>query len=187
MPLSSEHDEAAALHRQGYTFLSLCGKERNYIRSQDTPIVFRALAEAEASGEGALSSCQSLSFMASGRPLADFGGPPTLQDDLRYAGTFGTALQPSALRVDNRGYLYHPSPLPTTVSRRKHAAADGRGPPNPYGQYSLLASELMLSSFSQGLDIDESSGIGEYVWQGQRYAISTLESGDVTRGTGYPE
>lgn len=175
------------LRRQGYTFLSLCGKERNYIRTQDTPIVFRALIETEASDEGALSRCKCLSFAPFSSMPAEGCGWSTLQDGLRYAGTLRTVFQPFALRVDNRGYLYHPSPLPTTAPRRKKAATGGRGPPNPYGQYSLLASELVLSTFSQGLDIDEASGIGEYAWQGQRYAISSLEASDVTRGRGYPE
>ena len=33
------------LKQAGYTFVSLCGPERNYIRSQDTPIVFRELIQ----------------------------------------------------------------------------------------------------------------------------------------------
>lgn len=33
------------LKLNGYTFISLCGMERNYVRSQDTPIVFRELLQ----------------------------------------------------------------------------------------------------------------------------------------------
>lgn len=50
------------LDQQGYTFLSLCGKERNYIRSQETPIVFRALIRAEPESAQASSSRRSFSF-----------------------------------------------------------------------------------------------------------------------------
>ena len=38
-------DTRSSLDRQGYSFISLCGKDGNYVRSQDTPIVFKALVK----------------------------------------------------------------------------------------------------------------------------------------------
>jgi hypothetical protein len=38
-------DRLAELKQEGYTFISLCGQERNFIRCQDTPIVFRELIQ----------------------------------------------------------------------------------------------------------------------------------------------
>lgn len=48
-PTADEHltQRQTELKQDGYTFVSLCGVEKNYVRSQDTPIVFRDLIQRE--------------------------------------------------------------------------------------------------------------------------------------------
>lgn len=42
----TDRHEAEDLLRKGYTFVSPCGIERNYVRPEETPIVFQALKAA---------------------------------------------------------------------------------------------------------------------------------------------
>ncbi|GAA6001901.1 hypothetical protein JCM10207_002370 [Rhodosporidiobolus poonsookiae] len=106
------------------------------------------------------------------RPAED-GSALVYQDlqgqELVYAGGLTSPFDPSSLRVDpSTGYLFHPSPIP----RR---ARDGK---SPYGPYSLLRSSLVLERFSHSLDLDEKGG-GSFEFDGRRYEIGTLRSGDV--------
>jgi len=59
-PLAWHTDEGEAQRRtlmeDGYSHLSLCGVERNYVRSVDTPIVFKELLSSE--GEGGEKECE---------------------------------------------------------------------------------------------------------------------------------
>ncbi|CAO1620356.1 unnamed protein product [Parajaminaea phylloscopi] len=101
---------------------------------------------------------------------------------LKWAGDRYTDFQPSRLRVcRDSGYLYHPSPFPATTSWTKLLAKTGdKGmPPSPYGGYSLLSSQLVLSHFAGDLDVSDSGG--SIVWQGQRCSIGLLQDGDLSK------
>jgi hypothetical protein len=82
---------------------------------------------------------------------------------------------PAALRVDGRGYLYHPSPSPPT--RRNQAKS------SPYGPYSLLRSSLVLTKLTDDLDLDLDNSSARYRWRGTTYDIGPLEEHEVVRGT----
>lgn len=93
--------------------------------------------------------------------------------NLRWAGTRQESFRPDELMVDpTNGYVYHPSPLRPN-SRRK-----GTDRASPYGKYSLLGSNLVLSRFADGLEIDpdvfhEGQG-GSIEWHGRRYQLGLL-------------
>ena len=101
---------------------------------------------------------------------------------LRYAGTLSHSFSPNSLKVDGRGYLYHPSP--PTVSQRgfSRKVRSQVNHANPYGRYSLLRSELVIAQLSVGLDIAEDSCEGGYQWLGKTYSIGRLKEEEVTRG-----
>ena len=83
--------------------------------------------------------------------------------------------------MDKRGYLYHPSPKAST-SRRTRALHT-----NPYGNYSLLKSELVLSQLSAGLMVDEKTSEGSFEWLGETVGIGPLADGEALRGRNYPD
>lgn len=148
------------LVEEGYTFISLCGIERNYIRSQDTPIVYCELIQ------------QDYNWY------------------LKWAGSMTTLFQPDALKVDSRGYLYHPSPeIHRKPSSRPRQSGNSTGQldsplTTPYGKYSLMRSELVISRFGKSLDLQD-DGSGSYEWLGNRHRIKLLNDGEATLGTGW--
>ena len=164
-----EPEESATLREQGYTFVSLCGQEKNFVRCQDTPIVFKTLTQENEACRRILP----LSFLESRLKIC-------LPGQLTYAGSLKMPFAPKSLRVDHRGYLYHPSP----ILQRRARKADNV---NPYGDYSLLKSELVLSQLSHSLTIDEASQSGSFEWLGREYGIDRLREEEVLRGHGYPD
>lgn len=95
--------------------------------------------------------------------------------------------QPDALKVDARGYLYHPSPEAQQNSSRRRRQPQGdkqRGISEPYGKYSLLRSELVISHFGKSLELQD-NGSGSYEWLGHRQCIELLKDGEATLGLGW--
>lgn len=114
-----------------------------------------------------------------------------LADHLKWAGSMAFPFQPDALKVDVRGYLYHPSPeAQQSSSRRRRGRADDSEAKvdsiHPYGKYSLLRSELVISQFGKSLEL-QNDGSGSYEWLGQRYNIGLLQEGEATLGCGWPD
>lgn len=124
---------------------------------------------------------------------------------LCYAGTLITPFLPDKLKVDTRGYLYHPSPPTPQASSRarerrrkrstddstspKETAAENVGPAsrsNQYGDYSLLRSQLVTSKLAQGLELHE-NGSGSYEWLGERYDIQLLHEPERISGTSWKD
>lgn len=103
---------------------------------------------------------------------------------LGWAGSFAWKFSPESLKVDKRGYLYHPSPQAARSARKRSKDAQTG---STYGAYSLLKSELVLSQLSTGLTVDEQSQTGSFEWQGERFSIGRLHEQEVFRGNGYPE
>lgn len=102
---------------------------------------------------------------------------------LRYAGTLETHFEPSSLLVDQRGYLYHPSPSsPTLGSGRRKRPSDATEASNRYGPYSLLRSQLVIDRLSEALDVDDTTGEGEYRFEGKWYSIGSLKEGHLKLG-----
>jgi len=99
--------------------------------------------------------------------------------------------QPDRLKVDKRGYLYHPSPEARASSRRSRRQASSQMTdsdavkPNPYGKYSLLRSELVISHFGRSLEMRDDDLGGSYEWLGGRRDIKMLEEGEATLGKGW--
>ncbi|TKY88653.1 hypothetical protein EX895_002284 [Sporisorium graminicola] len=97
------------------------------------------------------------------------------EDDgmLKWAGSLSEPFRPDQLVVDpSNGYVYHPSPQPS--SRRGSKASTGE----QYGSLSLLGSSLVLSKLAEGLEIDPDvfdRGIGGSIeWKGHRYDLGVL-------------
>jgi hypothetical protein len=99
---------------------------------------------------------------------------------LLWAGTYTSTFDPSSLKVDpDTGYVYHPSPLPLLQSGRKRVEEHG-SKANPYGQYSLLSSALVLQRLATGLDVDpdafgDGKG-GSIEWKGKRWEMGILSA-----------
>lgn len=113
---------------------------------------------------------------------------------MTYAGSLGETFLPDQLKVDERGYLYHPSP--TREARQRHrrrkslhleAMKGGITMANQdevfhqYGKYSLLRSELVVSHFAKSLDLSI-DGENSFEWLGQRFKIKKIEEGDAFQG-----
>ncbi|CAO1613265.1 unnamed protein product [Sympodiomycopsis kandeliae] len=121
--------------------------------------------------------------------IAPYGTPIVFRElndngQLTWAGdrTFGLSVE--KLKVCSQsGYLYHPSPLPHTSKWQKATDAQRQETPSPYGRYSLLSSSLVLSQFSEGLEVDPDlfhRGQGGSVqWRGDKYDIGVLKEGDL--------
>lgn len=79
------------------------------------------------------------------------------------------------------GYLYHPSPYPNTPSwaRRLDNSSTSAPPPSPFGPYSLISSDVVVTHFATDLDVDETGGT--VLWQGKRWDVGVLGEGDVVR------
>ena len=104
---------------------------------------------------------------------------------LRYAGTLLHPFSPSSLKADDRGYFYHPSPVPSQrSSRSKNTQLNGIAESNLYGGYSLIKSSLALAKMSENLELGD-SGEGEYSFEGKRYPIGRLNEAEVIRGLGF--
>ncbi|SJX64788.1 uncharacterized protein SRS1_15213 [Sporisorium reilianum f. sp. reilianum] len=100
------------------------------------------------------------------------------EDDgmLKWAGSLVEPFRPDSLVVDpSNGYVYHPSPQPSSRRRSKTSSAER------YGSLSLLGSNLVLSRLAEGLEIDPDAfdrGVGGSIeWKGQRYDLGLLGSG----------
>ncbi|EPQ27902.1 uncharacterized protein PFL1_04646 [Pseudozyma flocculosa PF-1] len=133
----------------GYEWLSPCGPELNFVKTQDTPIVFREL---------------------------------TSTGKLHYAGSLQHDFAPDSLHVDpSTGYLYHPSPDPTSDSVRTRRRAKSKpDSAQRYGRFSLLSSSLVLQHLAHDLEIDpdqfHAGDAGSVQWQGTRYPLRLLPS-----------
>lgn len=83
-------------------------------------------------------------------------------------------------RSSESGYLYHPSPFPATAKwqRRldKHLETQAS---SPFGNYSLLSSDLVLSHFAAELDVDENGGT--VAWRDKQWHVLPLQAGDLKR------
>lgn len=118
-----------------------------------------------------------------------------LTGELLYAGLERHGFDPSALKADERGYLYHPSPLSaralalrSSTARRRARRSAGRNLTDSrtevgeygFGPYSLMRSSLVLEAFAESLELrdEEEGGGGTIEWQGQRYEIGRLGEGD---------
>lgn len=92
---------------------------------------------------------------------------------LRWAGTKLEAFRPEELVVDpSNGYVYHPSPS------RPNSRSKIVDKTSPYGKHSLLGSNLVLSRFAEGLEIDPDQfhrGQGGSIeWNGRRYQLGVM-------------
>lgn len=101
------------------------------------------------------------------RELSEDEGMP------KWAGSLAEPFRPDSLVVDPRnGYVYHPSPQPSSRRRSKNGSVER------YGSLSLLGSNLVLSRLAEGLDIDPDAferGVGGSIeWKGQRYDLGLL-------------
>lgn len=95
-----------------YPFLSLCAGELNFIRTEATPIVFKALvpvAPATSRSHGSTSYA------------------------LQYAGDLSSPFLPGSLCVDATGRLFHPAPAMPSI--------DGKAA-SPLAQWGLVSSHL---------------------------------------------
>lgn len=102
------------------------------------------------------------------------------QGNLLWAGSYTSTFDPSSLMVDpDTGYVFAPSPLPPLRSARKRVEEHGVQS-NPYGQYSLLSSALVLQRLATGLDIDPDAFLhgkgGSIEWKGKRWYMGVLPS-----------
>ncbi|ORY75026.1 hypothetical protein BCR35DRAFT_306441 [Leucosporidium creatinivorum] len=147
-----EDEEAQELRGRGFEWISLCGRERSFLRPEDTPLVFQKLGK----------------------------------EGLTFAGSNTHPFDPTSLRSDLRGYLYHPSPPSPSLRRRSLSPSPSPSSPSPFGPYSLLRSSLVLEAFSKSLQIDEEGG-GSFEWDGRRWEIGRLEEGQVVRRKGGEE
>lgn len=93
---------------------------------------------------------------------------------LTWGGDYQVPFTPSALRVHpDTGYLYHPSPPAPELRGRRRNGDNGS---LPWGNYSLVASHVVLQHLADGLHIELESGVGGFLqWQGQTYALDTLK------------
>lgn len=96
------------------------------------------------------------------------------QNTLTWGGDYQVPFMPSALRVHpDTGYLYHPSPPAPVLRGRQRGGRNDQ--PLPWGNYSLVASHVVLQHFADGLHIEHESGMGGSLqWRGQTYALDTL-------------
>lgn len=128
--------------------------------------------------------------------------------NLTFAGSLVTPFRPEALRADERGYLYHPSPMIENNDRGRRGRKQSNPPSFPAkailhdsegiverqregglslggGAYSLIKSELALAKLGASLELDESTSTGRYCFEGRVYEINKLDEGDVLRGIGW--
>lgn len=77
------------------------------------------------------------------------------------------------------GYLYHPSPYPGTPSWQRRLERSDSPLASPFGPYSLISSDVVVTHFASDLDVDESGGT--VLWQGKRWEVGVLREGDVVR------
>lgn len=168
----------------GYNFISNCGKELNYIKPDDSVLVYQTLDNEK--GKKKLKNyhcCFSRIFIYFFFSLPLLLLLLFLSSGLSYAGTLYEPFSPSSLRVCSKsGYLYHPSPLALPSSKRKQSQISisksnnsnsnsnskserNKGIQSQFGEYSLLRSSLVLENFSNTLDMfnedDEDDENGE--------------------------
>lgn len=142
----SEIQELALKHE--YLWLSPCQGEMNFIKALDSPVVFKELIRKAVKEE-------------------DEG------DFLKWGGSFEMRFQPEKLLVcKESGYLYHPSPLP---SSRRNSNQNQMELISPYGPYSLLSSSLVLSNLSDSLELDLEAETGSFVWNDKKYEIGIVD------------
>ncbi|CEH15316.1 hypothetical protein CBOM_03637 [Ceraceosorus bombacis] len=130
----------------------------------------------------------------------DYEAELTDLGELTWGGSYKFPFQPRALRFDAQsGYVYHPSPprpqSRTAADRAKRSrsssgqALKASDAASPYGAYSLLCSNLVLSRLSDGLDLDitgepqsaksnKDAPGGSIEYQGKRYPIRLLRPQD---------
>lgn len=79
--------------------------------------------------------------------------------------------------MDERGYVYHPSPKSPDQRRRRvrQSTPQGEQAAHQYGEYSLIRSEVVLRRLSQDLDISASTGEGEFTFEEQKFYIGRLK------------
>lgn len=151
-------EEDVKLRTLGYEFVSPCGIERNYIKSEASVLVFQSLTS-----KGEFFSSLSIESKLT---CQSFTG-------LSYAGYSTIPFDPSNLRVDpESGYLYHPSPLPNQRRQRSGQLI------SQFGPYSLLRSSLVLDNFADSLEMENDES-GSFEWEGKRWKIGKLADGMV--------
>ncbi|XP_032037076.1 UPF0598 protein C8orf82 homolog [Aythya fuligula] len=131
-------------YEAAFPYLSPCGRERNYVRCEDRPVVFTRLlppgttgtTSTTSSATGSTAAPQMLSYCGGGERLAVPFEPPRL-----------------ALRPEN-GRLYHPAP----------ARAGGVG----------LVSSALADEWSQAFEYGAGAGRPptHFTWRGARYELS---------------
>lgn len=140
-----------------YPWVSPCGKELNFIKSEDVPIVFTEL-KPKADGThvlcwgGAMEVYRSFVGLRMMKRLLI-----SIQSHIR---DNQVVFDPSKIYSSPIGYLYHPSPTAVKPPRRD------LGLP----QLALIKSAVCLSHLAQAL-----SGGDNFEWQGKTYPVNYLD------------
>lgn len=151
----------ATLDREGlqvedlFPFVSLCGKELNFIACEKEPVVFHDLV-----------------------PLGGSSGVG-IGMGLRFAGTLIEPFAPERLAVDGEGYLYHPlSSLDTNPAAR--SGTDTTATSSATKQMGLVGASV---GFKLGFEYmcDETDDDGNYVieWRGVKTPVPPMNNRSV--------
>jgi hypothetical protein len=162
---STEGDMKAK--KEGFDWISPCGREMNYIKPDEmvTPVVYQTL------DRGSSTPANPHHKRNTTTDEQSIGGNDP--DRLSYGGSLHTAFDPSSLRLGAKnGYLYHPSPIPST--RRNPSPTS-----SPYGNYLLLRSSLVLESFSKSLHVNDDGETGTFEWNEREWEIQRLKEEDL--------
>lgn len=94
--------------------------------------------------------------------------------------------RPAALKVDTRGYLYHPSPpRHTKLFRKPSGSTEDERDDTVVDSFSLIRSEVVTSLLGEKLSIDQVTSGCSLLWENHHHPIGTLADTEVTRGSGW--